>query len=124
MPNVVLNSAECSKEKIKGFQSHQLKMIEPLSPADEINAERREVFKDSKKINEMIEEAIKVLKEKEDEEGLPQDFRLSDYARDHLKFKVWTQMENGQTREVIDNLIDAYCVGYYDGIYDAHLGSE
>ena len=96
-------------------------MTEPLSPADEINAERREVFKDSKKINEMIEDEIKVLKEKEDEEGLPQDFRLSDYASDHLKFKVWTLMENGQSREVIDHLIDAYCVGYYDGIYDAHL---
>jgi hypothetical protein len=103
-------------------------MTEPLSPADEINAERREVFKDSIKINEMIDDEIKVLKEKEKEDeewgSLPQDFRLSDYARDHLKFKVWTQMENGQTREVINHLIDAYCAGYYDGIYDAHLGSE
>ena len=131
MPNLAhalshlpLNSAECSKEKIKGFQSHHLKMTEPLSPADEINAERREVFKDSIKINEMIEDEIKVLKQKEDEEGLPQDFRLSDYASDHLKFKVWTLMQKGQSRDVIDHLIDAYCVGYYDGIYDAHLREQ
>ena len=46
-------------------------MTEPLSPADEINAERHKAFKDSIKINEMIEDEIKVLKEKEDEEGLP-----------------------------------------------------
>ena len=97
-------------------------MTEPFS--DDFNTEMREVFKDSIKIYEMIEDGIKVLKEKDDEEGLPQDFRLSDYASDHLKFKVWTQMQNGQSREVINHLIDAYCLGYYDGIYDAHLREQ